>query len=280
VAARGLDIEDMSHVINFDVPGDAEDYVHRIGRTGRAGRKGLAITFLTPRERRRARDIEAYTHQALTEMRVPGRAEIQARRDDRFILRLTELLGTGSISQERDLITKLMETSFDLVDIAAAAIKLARAGEGEVKKVEIQETAPIEYADSKRPAYADNYESSGRAKRERTQKPANSPKPEWRGDAIALAIPKATRPGRKGREDSGMVRLRMNLGETHGLRPSDVVGAIAGEVGIPGRAIGEIDIHQNHTFVDVSEQHVGQVLAESSGRYFLRGKPVLLTLAH
>ncbi len=77
-----------------------------------------------------------------------------------------------------------------------------------------------------------------------------------------------------------MVRLRMNLGQTHGLRPGDVVGAIASEVGIPGRAIGQIDIHQNHTFVDVSENHVGQVLAESARKYFLRGKAVQLTLAN
>jgi ATP-dependent RNA helicase DeaD len=79
--------------------------------------------------------------------------------------------------------------------------------------------------------------------------------------------------------ETGMVRLRMNLGGDNGLRPSDVVGAIAGEVGIPGRAIGVIDIRKDFTFVDVSEKHVRQVLQESSGQYFLHGKPVLLKLA-
>jgi len=80
--------------------------------------------------------------------------------------------------------------------------------------------------------------------------------------------------------DAGMVRLKMNLGNAHGLRPGDVVGAIAGEVGIPGRAIGEIDIHTKHTFVDVSEKHVRQILRQSSGQYSLRGKPVMLTRAN
>ena len=84
----------------------------------------------------------------------------------------------------------------------------------------------------------------------------------------------------KVRGSSNMIRLKMNLGDAHGLRPGDVVGAIASEVGIPGRAIGEISILKNHTFVDVAEKHVSQVLQASSGKYYLRGKPVMLELAH
>jgi len=108
-------------------------------------------------------------------------------------------------------------------------------------------------------APARNYKN----KNGRDSKPANGDKP-WK---------------QKGEKQPGMVRLMMNLGDAHGLRPGDVVGAIAGEAGIPGKAIGEIDIQRNHTFVDVSEKHVRRVLQSSTGQYRLRGKPVLLTLA-
>jgi ATP-dependent RNA helicase DeaD len=252
VAARGLDIDDVSHVINYDIPGDAEDYVHRIGRTGRAGRKGVAITLVTPRERSRLAQIEAYTRLSVTEIPVPTRADILARRDDRFIQQLTERLGKGSISRERALLAKLENTSFDMVEIAAAAIQIARANEGAVPGEDIIE--PIE----KKPSW------------KTSEKGLQSPRPERS---------KRTAKGGESRDEIGMVRLWMNMGVDHGLRPSDVVGAIASEVGIPGRAIGEIAIHRDHSFVDVSEQHVRRVLKSSNGKYHLRGKPVLLKLA-
>jgi ATP-dependent RNA helicase DeaD len=252
VAARGLDVDDMSHVINYDIPGDAEDYVHRIGRTGRAGKKGVAITLATPKERSRLGQIESYTRQPMVEMAVPTRNDILARRDERFIQQLTEKLGKGSISRERALLAKLSDTSFDMVDIAAALIQMARANEGGMPGEDIVE--PLEKKS--------NWKTSDKApKGRRNERESGTP---FKG----------------GRQDeAGMVRLWMNLGGEHGLRPSDVVGAIASEVGIPGRAIGEISIQRDQTFVDVAEKHVRQVLKSSDGKYFLRGKPVVLKLA-
>jgi ATP-dependent RNA helicase DeaD len=252
VAARGLDVDDMSHVINYDIPGDAEDYVHRIGRTGRAGKKGVAITLATPKERSRLGQIETYTRQPMVEMAVPTRADIIARRDERFIQQLTEKLGKGSISRERALLAKLSDTSFDMIEIAAALIQMARANEGGMPGEDIVE--PLEKKS--------NWKTSDKAsKGRRTERESGAP---FKG----------------GRQDeAGMVRLWMNLGGEHGLRPSDVVGAIASEVGIPGRAIGEISIQRDQTFVDVAEKHVRQVLKSSDGKYFLRGKPVVLKLA-
>jgi len=253
VAARGLDIDDMSHVINYDIPGDAEDYVHRIGRTGRAGKKGVAITLVTPKERSRLGQIEAYTRQPMVEMAVPTRADILARRDERFIQQLTEQLGRGSISRERAILSRLADTRYDMLEIAAAAIQLARAGEGKLPAEDLIE--PLEK------------------------------KPNWKTSERASKGPRANReqglPFNKGskQHESGMVRLWMNLGGEHGVRPGDVVGAIASEVGIPGRAIGEINILRDHSFVDVAEKHVRQVLKNSDGKYFLRGKPVMLKLA-
>lgn len=263
VAARGLDIENVSHVINYDIPGDAEDYVHRIGRTGRAGRKGVSITFMHPREKRRLGEIESYTHQKLQEISVPTREEIQARRDDRFIQRLYELLIGESGSREQEMVLKLVEMGVDMSDIAAAAIRMARASEIALPTKDI--TEPVEKSSWRERRSQPAEEGPARSgKNGRPAKPFISDKP-WTP---------------KGEQQTGMVRLKMNLGVAQGLRPGDVVGAIASEAGIPGKAIGEIDIQQNHTFVDVSEQHVRRVLKASTGQYRLRGKPVMMTLAN
>jgi len=275
VAARGLDIENVSHVFNYDVPADAEDYVHRIGRTGRAGRKGIAVTFLTARERHQVNQIEAFTRQKMAETQIPSREDVLARRDERFMKRLTDRLASGKISRERGLIAKLTDADIDLVEIAAAAIQLARAGEIEIPKEEILETMvePKAARLSKRKFVEGAVEEPYRASRKSKRVPSAFGQ-ESQGDALSKAGRYNKRSG-----EAGMVRLKMNLGGDNGLRPSDVVGAIASEVGIPGRAIGVIDIRKDYTFVDVSEKHVRQVLQESSGQYFLHGKPVLLKLA-
>jgi len=285
VAARGLDIENVSHVFNYDAPGDPEDYVHRIGRTGRAGRKGIAITFFNSRDVRvKLKAIEAYTRQPLKETAPPSREEILAKRDERFIERLSEQIGKGSISdsftaRERALIARLTSSAFDLVDIAAAAIQLARAGESELPAeslVEPAETRPARKSKRQR-MEAEQAPAAGYSKKGEKR---SGEKRSWdrpaKGDR-RKAVPPS---GGFGRQETGMIRLKMNLGEVHGLRPGDVVGAIASEVGIPGRAIGDITIRKNFTLVDVAEKHVMQVLAHSTGQYSLRGKPVMLKLAH
>ena len=146
-----------------------------------------------------------------------------------------------------------------MIEIAAAAIQLARANEGNLALGDISQ--PVE-----------KFSSDRRSNRKAGARSASSPKKSKRSKD------KSNR--KQSQRDEDMVRLKMNLGNAHGLRPGDVVGAIASEVGIPGGAIGEIDIHTKHTFVDVSEKHVRQILKQSSGKYFLRGKPVMLTRAN
>lgn len=304
VAARGLDIDNVSHVFNYDIPGDPEDYVHRIGRTGRAGRKGVAITFFTPRERFRQRHIEDYTLSQIAERRVPSLDEVAARRDDRLVQRLYEQMMEDTGNRELELVMRMAESGVDMAEVAAAALKLARSGESKLPDVEIVEVparatrASRKSSSRREPVYErrDSGTSERDFNRERTpssdrskakrEVPAyvNADKAFHQGAEGKHDRPRYTgesqRPSRKkGHGEPGMIRLWMNLGELHGLRPGDVVGAIASEVGIPGRAIGEIDIRNDHTFVDVSEKHVRQVLRESSGNYQLRGKPVLLKLA-
>lgn len=241
VAARGLDIEDMSHVINYDVPYDAEDYVHRIGRTGRAGKAGVAITLVTPRERRWLRTIEGFTGQRIQQATLPPPAAVYARRDARFSAQLQAVLAEADLGRELTVVNTLLEAGYDAAEIAAAAVRMARAGET---------TRPVE----------EIHQPKERVERERERSS------EW------------SRRKTHGHNEPGMVRLSLNAGRAHGIQPGDVVGAIAGETGIPGRAIGAIDIHADETFVDVKDIHVDRVLRQMQKRT-LRGRTVTLKRA-
>ena len=267
VAARGLDIEDVSHVFNYDMPEDTDDYIHRIGRTGRAGKKGDAITFINPRERGRLSQIENYSKQKIAEYVLPTREDMLKRRDERFTEKLTEQMSEGNFKREAALVVKLTEFGFNPMEVAAAAIKMARSSESVVPVADLIEPVSISRdRDGQRTGQRDGY---------RGKRPTQGAfgKDQGRG----ANIPSGGRASRG--TDLGFVRLHMNLGGQHGLRPSDVVGAIAGEVGIPGKSIGAIDIQNDHTFVDVSESHVRLVLQKSGGKYSLRGKTVVLKLA-
>jgi ATP-dependent RNA helicase DeaD len=257
VAARGLDIDDVSHVINYDFPQDAEDYVHRIGRTGRAGKTGIAITLLVPRERGRQKEVIAYTHQQVQECLVPTVEEVQVKREERLVQKLSDQLIAGVTPSERQLIEHLGELGMNTVEIAVAAIRWMKAGESKLKNVDLNDLG--------RGSGNKRHEENRAASRDYKQKwnegnPKNSGRPK---DFEKL-------------QEAGMVRLWMNLGGKNGIRPGDVVGAIAGEVGIPGKAIGEITILRDHTLVDISEEHVKRVLRESKGKYQLKGKSVML----
>jgi ATP-dependent RNA helicase DeaD len=224
------------------VPYDAEDYVHRIGRTGRAGRTGVAITLVTPRERRWMRTIESFTGQRITQGKLPTPADVHARRDARFAAELETMLAETDLGREGSVVNRLLEAGYDAAEVAAAAIRIARAGETQRPVEEIRE--PKAYPERER-------ERSTDFSRKR---------------------------GRSGKNEPGMVRLTLNAGRSHGIQPGDVVGAIAGETGIPGRAIGAIDIHADETFVDVKEMHVERVLKQMQKRT-LRGRTISLKRA-
>jgi ATP-dependent RNA helicase DeaD len=249
VAARGIDIEEVSHVVNYDMPFDPEDYVHRIGRTGRAGRPGIAIMLVTPRERRRLRDIENFTRQPITKATLPLVEEVYLRREQRFQSVLNTLLLEENLDTELDFVRTLERGGYDLADLAAAAIRMARSSEILRPIEDIREVV-------------DRPERPHRRERVEDHEPRRSERPARR---------------RNGQEP-GMVRLQLNMGREHGIRPGDVVGAIASEAGIPGRAIGAIDIQKTRTFVDVKDIHVDNVL-ERMSRRTLRGKEITLTRA-
>lgn len=237
VAARGLDIDDISHVFNYDLPLDSEVYVHRIGRTGRAGKTGVALTLVTPREKYRLQQIERFTRQTITPAKLPTAEMIQANRENQLKEKMNVWLRRGRCTQEKQLVQEWVAEGYDVVDIAAAALKLARAEEKQRPIPPISEV--VEEQPRLRPR-------SGRPETRQGRQPVH---------------------GRS--HEKGMVRLSLNAGKVHGLRPNDVVGTIAFHADIPGSAIGAIRIQPEHTLLDIPEQYVNQVL-HKSGQYRIR----------
>jgi ATP-dependent RNA helicase DeaD len=260
VVARGVDIPDVSHVINYDIPYDAEDYVHRIGRTGRAGRSGIAITLVTPRDQRRMKYIESFIKQTIPRATLPGKEAVQQRRNERFLERLEVILNQDDLGRERTMVAEMVETGVDLQEFAAAAIRLARANEAQ---------RPIE--DVREYQERDEYPRKSREwdKNRRSSSPEGR-RPQGGGQGRSR--------GAGDEREPGMVRLLLDVGKAQGVRPGDVVGAIAGEAGIPGRSIGAIDIRTNQTFVDVKEDHAEKVLNKVK-HWTLRGQKVKLERA-
>jgi len=229
VAARGLDIEDVSHVFNYDLPQDPEVYVHRIGRTGRAGKSGVAISLITHRERWFLRKIEGYTKQKLTLAQLPSEEEIQSRRDNLLGEQLLVWLRRGRCHRERQMVNDLTEQGFDLAEIAAVAIKLVRAEEKQ------RPIAPIT-------ALCDDAPKRKSFKGKPLDPRKNGPLPAQS-------------------HEKGMVRLILSSGKADGLNIGHVVSSLSQHANIPGSSLGKIHIDGQTTFVDVPRQLVAQVLA-------------------
>ena len=244
VAARGLDIEHVSHVINYDIPLDPESYVHRIGRTGRAGRTGVAVTLVTPRERRLLRIIERVTNSTIQRMRLPTIADVIARRREAFKETLRETVAAGGYENYTIMVEELGE-EYDPVDLAAAAFKLLLSepqGEQE-DKLAMEEVE------------------------ERDERRFN------RGDGA----PRHGGTGRFGPE-RGMTRIYLDVGRDDNVRPADIVGAIANEASVPGRAVGAIDLYERFSFVEVPE-NVAERVIRALKRTTIRGRKIAPTIA-
>ncbi len=257
VAARGLDIDDISHVFNYDLPLDAETYVHRVGRTGRAGRSGIAISLVTPAEEWRMHRIEKYTRQPAARAELPTADEILAKRERQLVEQMEIWLRRGRYHRESELVAQLAEAGHDPFQIAAAALKVARGEEKQRPIAHISEVKPSRDRNNGRGDGRREQRGSGR--RDERFNEHRGVRQE-RGDRGNGNRP----PSRQSHED-GMVRLSLNAGKSHGVRPNDIVGTIAYHANIPGKTIGAIRIQQDHTLVDVPEQFVQQVLAKGSG---------------
>jgi len=257
VAARGLDIDDISHVFNYHLPDDAEVYIHRIGRTGRAGKTGIAITLLSPREKRKMREVEALTKQTATKMELPTAADIVRHRETQVVENLKIWLGRGRYKRELEMVQELIDAGHDLMNIAAAAIKIARADEKQRPIAEVSEVKDI------RKPERDFGRSGRRESFGRREMPERGGNPRRRGDSS---------------HEEGMIRMKLNKGKMHGVRPSDVVGTIAFHANIPGYTIGKIRIDEKFTFVDIPEDVVEQVMKQN-GNYRIGKEKVTLAKA-
>ena len=264
VAARGLDVERISHVLNYDIPYDTESYVHRIGRTGRAGRTGDAILFVTPREKGMLRSIERATRQPIEEMQLPTVEAVNDRRVERFLARITDMLASGKAGEFRALIERYeREQNVPAVDIAAA---LAQLVQGDTPLLLSQERTPRE----QRPVRSETYGNAPR--RERDERPRREDGP---GERPARTFdkperskierpdtdrPRADKPPRTDKPEVGMETYRIEVGHAHGVKPANIVGAIANEAGLESRYIGRIDIQQEYTTLDLPEGMPREVL--------------------
>ena len=260
VAARGLDIEQLSHVVNYDVPTSPEGYVHRIGRTGRAGREGTAITLAEPREHRLLRSIEAFTKQKIDMATVPTVADLRARRLEVTRASIREHIVAGDLDSVR-VVVESLAGEFDLLDVAAAAVKMAhQMSGGDQEEEEI--VAPAVSADPKGPRRV----SGGDPRR------ASSSQGPRRGGP-AVAGPPGSGSRRSGNPDN--VKLFIGAGRKAGIRPADLVGAITGEAGITSKSLGAIQIAENFSLIEVPEEIADNVVKAMKGAS-LRGQKVTI----
>jgi len=234
VAARGLDVERISHVVNFDVPYDTESYVHRIGRTGRAGRSGEAILFIAPRERNMLYAIERATRQPIETMTLPTIEDVNAKRVAKFKERIAAALGSEVASTYRAVVEEFAhETGADIVDVAAALVQLA------------QGKTPLLLSAKRVAAEEDKARAHERAHAgERSHAHEAEPRRRARGARFAP-----------------QEMYRLEVGSVHGVQPGNIVGAIANEAKLDGSQINGIDIRGDHTFVRLPEDLPPSLLA-------------------
>ncbi|KAA3616706.1 MAG: ATP-dependent helicase [Calditrichaeota bacterium] len=226
VAARGLDVDRISHVINYDIPYDTEAYIHRIGRTGRAGRSGEAILFVSPRERRMLRTIERATNQRIKLMELPSTDDINDNRIAKFKQQITDTLAVNDIGFFYQLVEQYrQEQNVPAIEVAAALAKLVQGDE------------PLLLTKSPKKKYRELPEDDSRA-------PRSGPR----------------RKREASHSEEGMERFRISVGHMHDVKPGNIVGAIANEAGIDAEFIGRIDIFDDYSTVDLPSSMPSTIL--------------------
>ncbi len=268
VAARGIDVDDVDAVINYDMPYDPEVYVHRIGRTGRAGRSGKAFSLVTGAERRRLWDISRYTKVEVERMPVPTFQDVVRMRRQQFTKRVIDTAQAGGLEPFEGLLPKLLESGFSTEQIVAALVKI---NFGELKNEFVQENIDA------------GAERKTAPRKEAFKKADFKPAGKNRGGYAERSAPRGERFDKKSGKpySSGrggtMTRLVINIGKQEKISPSNIVGAIAGESGIPGSVLGQIDIYDRYTSVDVPATLVEEVLRGMSGAK-IKGKKVRVSV--
>ncbi len=264
VAARGLDVDDIEIVFNYDLPHDGEDYVHRIGRTGRAGKTGRAVTFVAGREIYRLENIQRFTKSRIKRERIPTAEEVEGKRASAFAEALRETLAKGEYKRHDELLDRFLEQGNSPTDIASALIHLL--GEDKTRAgAEIMEDRPQR-------DYRREPDPRGRERREQTRDDYErrpSPPPRRAGPREEAGMVS---------HEAGMVRLAFNAGRAHEVQPGDFVGVIAGVTAIPKGEIGAIHLQATKTLVDVAEARVELILKKLNGIQF-KGRKLLVRIS-
>lgn len=268
VAARGIDVDNVDAVINFDIPLDEEYYVHRIGRTGRAGKSGKAFTLVVGAERYRLRDIQQYTKVTINKGVIPSFEDIVGIKKARFIETVEQIIEGDDLNLFSDVLETLHHAGHSTEQIVSALVKLNMG----VSKNEFTD-ANLEGDDRR----------SDRPGNDRSARPGQGRFDDRRSAGRSDDRRGGDRFDRTGQQfrrggDAGMVRLSINVGRNLKITPSHIVGAIAGETGLPGSIIGHIDLFDKHTLVDIPEQHAQAVVRALDGNT-IKGRKVNVELA-
>jgi ATP-dependent RNA helicase DeaD len=247
VAARGIDVQRVSHVINFDIPYDSEAYVHRIGRTGRAGRSGKAILFVAPREKRLLRSIEKATRQAITPMELPTGSEVTQKRIDNFKQLLSDTIASADLNFFYDLLGEFSnEYDKSAEEIASALAYL------------MQKDRPLVVKDQPKP--------KRERERDKKERSAND------------SAPREKRKNKTRDSNITMTRYRIEVGRNHDVKPGEIVGAIANEADIDGQYIGHIKLHDDYSTVDLPKGMPDE-LFKHLRKVYVRNRPLLISEA-
>ena len=250
VAARGLDVQRVSHVINYDVPHDTESYIHRIGRTGRAGREGDAILFISPREKRMLYSIERATKKSIEKFEMPTTDSINDKRIAEYKQRITETLQSG---EDLQLFTDIVEQyrqehNIPANEIAAALAKMLQGDQPLLLKDQPQRAERTERSErSERPQRSDRNPRFD-APEDKRRSSRNSSANQYEDDDI-----KPRRDVHGPKLEQGMERFRLDVGEVHGVKPGNIVGAIAYEIGLESEFIGRVNIMDDYSTVDLPD---------------------------
>ena len=245
VAARGIDVDDVEAVFNYDVPQDDEYYVHRIGRTGRAGREGKAFNLVVGKEVYKLREIQRYCKTRIIPQAIPSLDDVTSIKADKILDQVGEVLQDSDLSKVIDIVEKrVLEEDYTTLDLAAALLKMMMGEEGEEL---LEENRPLRELE-------DLEDESRRSRGGRNGR------------------------GSRGRNED-VARLFINIGKNQGIRPGDILGAIAGESGMPGRMVGSIDMFDTYTFVEVPREHAAVVLRAVRGAK-IEGKNVHMEKAN
>ena len=261
VAARGIDVDDVDAVFNYDIPQDDEYYVHRIGRTGRAGREGKAFSLVVGKEVYKMRDIQRYCKTRIIPQAIPSLNDITSIKVDKILDQVRETIESQELDDMIDVIEmKLIEEDYTAMDLAAALLKIVVGDENE------------EIAESSRPARSlDDLDSwGGRGSRDKGRRGRNDA--SGRGKSRRVKASEKVYDYIAG-EGNSMARLFLNIGKAQKVTPGDILGAVAGESNIPGKVVGSIDMYDGYTFVEVPNEYADTVI-QSMKNARIKGKGV------